>query len=386
MIYLDSAATTLQKPPAVARAAAWAIQNLASPGRGGHLPARKAAETAFACRQAAADLFGVESPEQVVFTFNATHGLNIAIRSLVKQGDKVLISPWEHNAVTRPLRALGAEILIAKAPLFDRQAQLDAFEAGLEARPVAVVCTHVSNVFGFILPIEEIAALCRRRRVPLIVDASQSAGCLPVRQDTIRAAFIAMPGHKGLYGPQGTGLLLCAGEAVPLIQGGTGSASVLQTMPDYLPDRLEAGTHNLPGIAGLLAGLRYVTARTPETIGKREGGLIRRAAQGLARLPRVRAFQARDPACQSGVLSFQVEGMDCEEVGELLSRRGIAVRAGLHCAPLAHESAETLESGTIRASVSDFTTQAEIDRFVWEISRLAAQSSDATRRPSEKRT
>ena len=339
-----------------------------------------------ACRQAAADLFGVESPEQVVFTFNATHGLNIAIRSLVKQGDKVLISPWEHNAVTRPLHALGAEILIAKAPLFDRQAQLDAFEAGLEARPVAVVCTHVSNVFGFILPIEEIAALCRRRRVPLIVDASQSAGCLPVRQDTIRAAFIAMPGHKGLYGPQGTGLLLCAGEAVPLIQGGTGSASVLQTMPDYLPDRLEAGTHNLPGIAGLLAGLRYVTARTPETIGKREGGLIRRAAQGLARLPRVRAFQARDPACQSGVLSFQVEGMDCEEVGELLSRRGIAVRAGLHCAPLAHESAETLESGTIRASVSDFTTQAEIDRFVWEISRLAAQSSDATRRPSEKRT
>lgn len=386
MIYLDSAATTLQKPPAVARAAAWAIQNLASPGRGGHLPARKAAETAFACRQAAADLFGVESPEQVVFTFNATHGLNIAIRSLVKQGDKVLISPWEHNAVTRPLRALGAEILIAKAPLFDRQAQLDAFEAGLEARPVAVVCTHVSNVFGFILPIEEIAAMCRRRGVPLIVDASQSAGCLPVRQDTIRAAFIAMPGHKGLYGPQGTGLLLCAGEAVPLIQGGTGSASVLQTMPDYLPDRLEAGTHNLPGIAGLLAGLRYVTARTPETIGKREGGLIRRAAQGLARLPRVRAFQARDPACQSGVLSFQVEGMDCEEVGELLSRRGIAVRAGLHCAPLAHESAETLESGTIRASVSDFTTQAEIDLFVWEISRLAAQSSDATRRPSEKRT
>ena len=386
MIYLDSAATTLQKPPAVARAAAWAIQNLASPGRGGHLPARKAAETAFACRQAAADLFGVESPEQVVLTFNATHGLNIAIRSLVKQGDKEQISPWEHNAVTKPLRALGAEILIAKAPLFDRQAQLDAFEAGLEARPVAVVCTHVSNVFGFILPIEEIAALCRRRRVPLIVDASQSAGCLPVRQDTIRAAFIAMPGHKGLYGPQGTGLLLCAGEAVPLIQGGTGSASVLQTMPDYLPDRLEAGTHNLPGIAGLLAGLRYVTARTPETIGKREGGLIRRAAQGLARLPRVRAFQARDPACQSGVLSFQVEGMDCEEVGELLSRRGIAVRAGLHCAPLAHESAETLESGTIRASVSDFTTQAEIDRFVWEISRLAAQSSDATRRPSEKRT
>ncbi|OUN11956.1 aminotransferase class V-fold PLP-dependent enzyme [Flavonifractor sp. An91] len=374
MIYLDSAATTLQKPPAVARAAAWAVGNLASPGRGGHLPARRAAETAFACRQAAADLFGMESPEQVVFTFNATHGLNIAIRSLVKPGDRVLISPWEHNAVTRPLHALGAEIMVAKAPLFDWQGLLDAFEAGLEADPAAVVCTHVSNVFGFILPMEEIAALCRRRRIPLIVDASQSAGCLPVRQEKLGAAFIAMPGHKGLYGPQGTGLLLCAGEAVPLIQGGTGSASALQTMPDYLPDRLEAGTHNLPGISGLLAGLRYVTARTPETIGRREGALIRRAAQGLARLPHVKAFQARDPACQSGVLSFQVEGMDCEAVGETLSRRGIAVRAGLHCAPLAHENAGTLEAGTVRASVSDFNTAAEVDRFVWEVSRLVQSS------------
>ena len=374
MIYLDSAATTLQKPPAVARAAAWAVGNLASPGRGGHLPARRAAETAFSCRQAAADLFGMESPEQVVFTSNATHGLNIAIKSLVKPGDRVLISPWEHNAVTRPLHALGAEILVARAPLFDRQGLLDAFEVGLERDPAAVVCTHVSNVFGFILPMEEIAALCRRRRVPLIVDASQSAGCLPVRQEKLGAAFIAMPGHKGLYGPQGTGLLLCAGEAVPLIQGGTGSASALQTMPDYLPDRLEAGTHNLPGIAGLLAGLRYVAARTPEAIGKREGGLIRRAAQGMARLPRVRAFQARDPACQSGVLSFQVEGMDCEAVGEALSRRGIALRAGLHCAPLAHENAGTLEAGTVRLSVSDFNTAAEVDRFVWELSRLVQSS------------
>ena len=375
MIYLDSAATTLQKPPAVARAAAWAVGHLASPGRGGHMPARRAAETAFACRQAAAELFGVESPEQVVFTSNATHGLNIAIRSLVKPGERVLISPWEHNAVTRPLHALGAEMLVARSPLFDRQGLLDAFEAGLDARPAAVVCTHVSNVFGFVLPMEEIAALCRRRGVPLILDASQSAGCLPVRQDVLGAAFIAMPGHKGLYGPQGTGLLLCGGrEAVPLLQGGTGSASALQTMPDYLPDRLEAGTHNLPGIAGLLAGLRYVTGRTPEAIGKREGALIRRAAGELARLPHVTVFRARDPACQSGVLSFQVAGMDCEAVGEALSRRGIAVRAGLHCAPLAHESAGTLEAGTVRASVSDFNTPAEVERFVWEVSRLAQSS------------
>ena len=145
-------------------------------------------------------------------------------------------------------------------------------------------------------------------------------------------------------------------------------------MPDYLPDRLEAGTHNLPGIAGLLAGLRYVTGRTPEAIGKKESALIRRAAGGLARLPHVRVFQARDPDCQSGVLSLQVEGMDCEGVGEALSRRGIAVRAGLHCAPLAHESAGTLDAGTVRVSVSDFSTPAEVDRFVWEVSRLVQTS------------
>ena len=373
MIYLDSAATTLQKPPSVARAAAWAVGHLASPGRGGHQAARLAADTAFACRQAAAGLFAVDSPEQVVFTSNATHGLNIAIRSLVKPGDRVLISPWEHNAVTRPLHTLGAEVLVARAPLFHRQAQLEAFEAGLEARPAAVVCTHISNVFGFILPLEEIAALCRSRGVPLIVDASQSAGCLPVRQDVLKAAFIAMPGHKGLYGPQGTGLLLCGNgeEPIPLLQGGTGSASALQSMPDYLPDRLEAGTHNLPGIAGLLEGLRFVAERTPEAIGRKEGALIRRAAGGLARLPHVTVFQARDPACQSGVLSFQVEGMDCETVGEALDRRGIAVRAGLHCAPLAHTHAGTLELGTVRLSVSAFSAPWEVDRLIHAVSRLA---------------
>ena len=375
MIYLDSAATTLQKPPEVARAAAWAVAHLASPGRGGHLPARRAAETAFACRQEAAGLFGVDNPERVVFTCNATHGLNIAIRSLVRPGDRVLISPWEHNAVTRPLHALGAEILVAEAPLFDQRAQLDAFAAGLAASPAAVVCTHVSNVFGFVLPIVEIAALCRSHRVPLIVDASQSAGCLPVRQDVLGAAFIAMPGHKGLYGPQGTGLLLCGEhEAVPLLQGGTGSASVLQTMPEDLPDRLEAGTHNLPGIAGLLAGLCYVAKRTPEAIGRGESALICQAGKELARLPGVRVFQAGEPAAQSGVLSFLVEGMDCEVAGEALGRRGVAVRAGLHCAPLAHRSAGTLEVGTVRISVSDFSTRAEMARFLREMARLGRSS------------
>lgn len=368
MIYLDSAATTMQKPPAVARAAAYAVGHMASPGRGGHLPARKAAETAFACRQEAAELFGVAEPERVVFTSNATHGLNIAIRSLIKAGDRVVVSGWEHNAVTRPLHGIGAEIVAARAPLFDRAGQVAAFAQALEGGAAAVICNHVSNVFGFILPVEEIAALCRERGIPFILDASQSAGCLPVRQDQLEAAFIAMPGHKGLYGPQGIGLLICGSEPVPLLEGGTGSASVLQSMPDFLPDRLEAGTHNMPGIAGLLAGLRYVRSRGTETILRRERSLIRSAAHGLSGLPGVRVFAADDPVDQAGVLSFQVDGKDCEEVGEYLGRRGIAVRAGLHCAPAAHQSAGTLESGTIRVSVSDFNTPAEIAQLVRVVS------------------
>ena len=371
MIYLDSAATTMQKPPAVPRAAAYAMAHMASPGRGGHLPAMRAAETAFACRQAAAELFGVSNPEQIVFTFNATHGLNIAIRSLVKPGDRVVVSGWEHNAVTRPLHGLGAEIAVARAPLFDRAGQIAAFEQALEEETKAVICTHVSNVFGFILPVEEIASLCRNRGIPFILDASQSAGCLPVRQDRLGAAFIAMPGHKGLYGPQGTGILICGMEQpLPLLEGGTGSVSMLQSMPEYLPDRLEAGTHNVPGIAGLLAGLGYVRAKGTEAILRKERGLIQQTARGLAHLTDVELYAADNPADQAGVLSFRIKDRDCEEVGEALGRRGIAVRAGLHCAPTAHQSAGTLETGTIRLSVSDFNTPAEVARTIQTVTQL----------------
>ena len=370
MIYLDSAATTLQKPAAVASAAARAIRRLASPGRGGHPAAMRAADTAFACRQAAADLFGLENPEHVVFTLNATHALNIAIHSLLEPGDRVVISGYEHNAVTRPLHSLGVQICVAAASLFDQQAQLEAFRRELSTPAKAVICTHVSNVFGFVLPLEEIAALCREREVPLIVDASQSAGCVPVRQDRLGAAFIAMPGHKGLYGPQGTGLLLCAHETRPLLSGGTGSASVLQQMPDFLPDRLEAGTHNMPGIAGLLEGLNYVRKTGVTAIGAHESALVRQASAGLANLPGVSVWQAAAPQAQAGVLSFRVDGTDCEAVGSALAARGLALRAGLHCAPLAHQSAGTLDTGTVRASFSAFNTPQEAQRLVQEVSRL----------------
>lgn len=370
MIYLDSAATTLQKPAAVAAASARAINTLASPGRGGHRPAMEAAETAFACREAAARLFHVDNPERVVFTFNATHGLNIAIKTLAWPGSRVVISGYEHNAVTRPLHALGADIRVARSPLFDQEAALAAFGRELDRGADLAVCTHVSNVFGFILPVEGIAGLCRERGVPLIVDASQSAGAIPLDFAALGAAFAAMPGHKGLYGPQGTGLLLCGADPLPLMEGGTGSESRRQSMPDFLPDRLEAGTHNIAGIAGLLEGLRFLERRGVEKIAAHEAALIHRLGEGLCAAPGAEVFLSGDPAAQAGVLSFRLRSRDCEEVGEELGRQGFALRAGLHCAPLAHETAGTLETGTLRASVSAFNTGREMEKFihaVWEL-------------------
>ena len=238
------------------------------------------------------------------------------------------------------------------------------------------MCTHVSNVFGFILPIEDIAALCRSRGIPLIVDASQSAGCLPISLRQLGAAFIAMPGHKGLYGPQGTGLLLCGGAAEPLLEGGTGSVSLRQEMPDFLPDRLEAGTHNIAGIAGLLEGLRFLRRREQAGLAAREEELIRRLGEGLSRLPGTEVYLApRASGAQSGVLSFRVRDRDCEELGEALGRRGIALRAGLHCAPLAHRTAGTLESGTLRASVSAFTVPEEIGRGLATMEELLREEA-----------
>ena len=261
MIYFDSAATTLQKPESVSKAAAAAIYTMTTPGRGDYPAARKAADLMLRLRTEAAEFFGVPEPDNVILTQNATHGLNIAIKSLVSPGDTVVISGYEHNAVTRPLHAIGGvSVRIVNGRLFDPQHMAEGFRQAVDSRVKAVVCTHVSNVFGYALPIDEIAEICRKQGVPLIVDAAQSAGILPVNLEAWNAAYVAMPGHKGLYGAQGTGLLLCGKNTEPdtLLEGGTGSLSRQQEMPGILPDRLEAGTQNVHSAAGLLEGLRFV--------------------------------------------------------------------------------------------------------------------------------
>lgn len=371
MIYLDNAATTLQKPPSVARAMADALRHASTPGRGGHAAAMRAADTAFLCREEAAKLFSLSNPEQVVFTFNATHALNIAVRSLVKPGGTVLISGYEHNAVVRPLYDIAnVAVKIASSAPFDSDGILESFRREMTPEVSAVICTHVSNVFGFVLPIQEISELCRQRKKAFILDASQSAGSQSVSANKLGADFIAMPGHKGLYGPQGTGLLLCKNtDCVPLLFGGTGSNSDDKRMPSYLPDRLEAGTHNIPGIAGLLEGIRFVQSRGVDAIRTHEERLITFLCRELEGLPDTEVF-ASWAGNQGPVLSLRCSRFDCEELACELGRRGIALRAGLHCAPLAHESAGTKVSGTLRLSVSAFTSEKEIKAFLYTFQKI----------------
>lgn len=364
MIYLDNGATSFHKPPQVAQAMVRALQTCANPGRGGYGPSMEASKTVLRCRERASRLFDCQ-PEQVVFTSNCTHGLNMAISTLVKPGDRVVISGFEHNAVVRPLHGLGAKIVIAGRKLFDPEDTVASFEKALKQGAAAAVFTHVSNVFGYILPVAELGALCRQYRVPFIIDAAQSAGSLPVSLTKTGAAFIAMPGHKGLLGPQGTGILLCDTEPKPLLLGGTGSMSRSLLMPDFLPDRGEAGTLNVPGIAGLDAGMAWVEKRGVENIFRNQ----QKEAKKFATWLQERGYKVFSGKEQSGTISLLPKG-DCEEFAGALAKQKIAVRAGLHCAPVAHESAGTLDTGTVRISFGHDASAYQREMLMKTIGRM----------------
>ncbi len=367
MIYLDHGATSYPKPPQVVRAAARAMERCANPGRGGYGAAMGSARLIYECRERAGKLFDCQ-PEQVVFTPSCTYGLNAAIRTLVSPGDTVAVSGFEHNAVTRSLHAQKARLSVCGRRLFAPEDTLKDLKNALENGAKTAVFTHVSNVFGYILPLREIAELCREYGAKLIVDAAQSAGMLPLSMAQLGAAFIAMPGHKGLLGPQGTGLLLCAGEVEPLVMGGTGSESKAQTMPEYLPERMEAGTMNVPGIGGLLAGMELVSKKGVGEILRRERKLARLCADALRGMG-MEVFSGEN---QSGTLSFR-PGWDCEDLAQQLSGMGIAVRAGLHCAPLAHESAGTLDTGTVRVSFGHTSRYHDLSGFLTAMERILWQ-------------
>ncbi len=361
MVYLDYAATSLRKPPAVWRAVKKAMRQAGGYGRSGHRAALYAGELVYACREHARRLFDLEQPEQVVFTMNATHALNQAIHALADEHTYAAISGYEHNSVVRPLEERNIRYQVLESGLFDAAGMLASAKAALEQDVNLFIINHVSNVFGSVAPLEELDALLYDAGVPLILDASQSAGVLDICVSKLRSlAAVCMPGHKGLLGPQGTGMLLVCSDALwrPLMQGGTGSLSQDMRQPALMPDRFESGTPNVPGIAGLSEGLRFLRRHGIASVRRKEQELMRVLAQQLGEVPGLELFH--HPTRQVGVLSFRHAAMCSETIAERLADRKICVRAGLHCAPLAHRSAGTLQTGTVRISLGAYSTVRDI--------------------------
>ena len=374
MIYFDNGATTFPKPRAVVNAVDKTLRYYsANPGRSGHNMSLKASEIMYECRKNAAELFNADSPEKIIFTYNCTAALNYVIKGLLKEGDHAVISSLEHNAVLRPLESLkenGVEYSIADYSPNDEET-INNFRNAIRPNTKLVVCTHASNVFGVRLPVERIAALCRIHGVLFCVDAAQTAGVVPISLKDSCIDFLCTAGHKGLYGPMGTGILVINSETLPesLIQGGTGSFSSERKQPAILPDRYESGTPNLPGIAGLNEGIKFVMNRTERNIESYESELAVRLYHKLKNIPGVVLYTDSPETHRCvPVISFNIEGLDSEETSEILNKRfNIAVRAGLHCAPLAHEFFGTQNSGTVRAVLSVFSNYEQVDYFISSI-------------------
>lgn len=376
MLYLDNAATTHPKPPSVYRAVREAFEEVgASPGRGGYRLAREAMEIVSRARRLAAELFDVPDPERVIFTKNATEGINIVLKGWLRPGDRVVTTAVEHNAVARPLNRLAGEGVDVEFVPCGRggTVDLDAFGRALAARPRLAVFCHASNVNGALQPLPEIAALSAETGVPLLLDAAQTAGLQPVSFSKLGLGMLACSGHKALLGPPGTGLLILREDLdlLPLLEGGTGSRSEEAEQPEFSPDRFESGSPNLPGIAGLAAGMEYVLERGPEALLAHELALAERLESGLETLRGVRVL--RPDRRGTGVVSFVVSGMNPGDVGKLLDEGfDIAVRTGLHCAPLAHRTLGTFPEGTVRVSPGFSTGEGEIDLFLESLGALLA--------------
>lgn len=371
MIYLDNSATTFPKPLKVTKTVEEALRKYsANPGRSGHNLSLKASEEIYKCREKLAKLFNVKKEEQVIFTLNCTHSLNIVIKGYLKKGDHVVISNLEHNSVTRPLTELSNRgISFTQATVFygNPEETVNSFRNAINEKTKLVICTHASNVFGTRLPIERITALCHMYGIKVMVDGAQSAGVLPINIKDCDLDFFAAAGHKGLYGSMGTGILIVKDSdcLLPLMEGGTGSSSDSFKQPDILPDKFESGTPNLPGIVGLGRGVDFVMKRTPAFIANHEMRLIQRLYRNLSSISNVILY-TEEPNLENSapVLSFNIKNSDSEDVAYYLDKKyNIAVRAGLHCAPSAHISMNTVETGTIRVSPSVFTTAKEIDIF-----------------------
>lgn len=378
MIYLDNAATTFPKPMSVVREVNMAMTRYgANPGRSGHRLAMKAGKMIYDCRLKLAKMFNVQSEENVVFTLNCTQSINLVLKGLLKEGDHVVISDVEHNSVTRPLSALQKRgITFTQATVYenDNDKTVQSFRDAINKNTRLIACTHASNVWGIRLPIERLSALAHEYGIEIMVDAAQSAGVIPIDFTDSSIDYLCMPGHKGLYGPIGTGVMISRfpEKLTPLIQGGTGSSSISFDHPDFMPDKFECGTSNLIGISGLLRGVEFVKSRGENRIFGHEIRLIKKLYQSLSLMKNVQLYTGPpNDKYYVPVLSFNLKDKNSESVAQLLNKDyGIAVRAGLHCAPSAHIKMGTQESGAVRVSPSFFTTEYEIQKFINAISKI----------------
>lgn len=377
MIYLDYAATSAKKPEKVYEAVGHALRHASgNPGRSGHPLARGAGRIVEEARLACSTLFHAESAANIIFGSNATDMLNLAIHGMAAKDGTIITSSLEHNSVARPLeyeKQRGLKVIKIPASV-DKGVGPRQVKKAIEADTCLVVINHISNVSGTITDVKKIGEVCRERGVPLLVDASQSAGFCPIDVQAMKIDLLAFPGHKGLYGPQGTGgLYIRPGiQPVPLKQGGTGSRSELPYQPEELPGRYESGTLNVPGLAGLAAGVRFVMETGLEAIRAKEEERTEQLLEGLRRIKGVKILGPEDHI-RGPVVSIAIEGTEPQEAAMLLDQVfGIAVRSGLHCAPDAHRTLGTLKKGgTIRISPGYFTTEEEISACIEAIQAIS---------------
>ncbi|WP_017756747.1 aminotransferase class V-fold PLP-dependent enzyme [Calidifontibacillus oryziterrae] len=381
MIYFDQAASSFPKPKEVAEAVAEAINEYgANPGRGGHTLANKAAAKIYDTRVKLANFFGLHNPRHVIFTQNATAALNQGILGLsLESGDHIITTSYEHNSVRRPLeylkRVKGIEITYIE-PTSNGEINFEQLEYSIKPTTKLLIVTHGSNLTGAIIPIEKLGAIAKKKNLIFMVDASQTAGILPINMTEMGIDLLAFAGHKGLMGPQGTGALLVNNniELKPIVTGGTGRQSEQIEQPSELPERLESGTLNTPGIVGLLEGLKFIEKTGLDQIFKHEQTLTEVCLTGLNKIEGVRIYGPDIASNRLAVISFNIEGIDSQEVAMILDQHyQIAVRAGLHCSPLAHQSIGTVEiGGTLRASFGIYNTLEEVEKFVQAIEEIRA--------------
>jgi cysteine desulfurase family protein len=378
MVYFDNAATSYPKPKRVRERVVAAMERYgANPGRSGHKLSMDTAVKVYETREALRKLFGAERVEDVAFTFNCTHAVNLVLKGLLKQGDHVIISDLEHNAILRPIHALAARgcitYSVAKIDELDDETTVANFAREMRPATRLVACTHGSNVWGISTPIERIGRLCRERNILFMVDAAQTAGVLPVDTRKFGIDFLCVPGHKGLYGPSGTGALITPLGSVldTVFEGGTGSMSADVRQPLTMPDRLESGTINTMGVIGLGAGVEFIAEKTPGFIYGEEFAIASQIYKGLKCIKRVRLYTDGFVKGRNlPVVSFNMEGLNSEEVTAKLSDLGFCTRGGLHCAPLAHHKMGTKESGAVRVSVGAFNTRLQAEQLLAAIKAI----------------